>query len=223
MIQLKNKHAFSLIELLIIASITVFLATLVIPMYRAQKDKAMGDQCAANLKQIGAAFKLYGNDWGGKFPNCGEGAGPAPAAPGNCKLYAALKPYLPGDGTKFFMCPADTGDALVGGQATPFYTLVWWSSYAWPVGWGYGWINGLPQDNPVRPGYPAWMRNTPLSKRPALFEHRPWHRITSQTAGTGWTNISGSDNTLFCDGHVERAPHNWLIAWMMTGYDPGLW
>jgi len=98
--QLKNKRAFSLIELLIIAGITMFLATLVIPMYRAQKDKEMGEQCAGNLKQIGVAFKLYGNDWGGKFPNCAEGSGPAPAAPGCTARSAAARTGSDGPGTR---------------------------------------------------------------------------------------------------------------------------
>lgn len=219
----KHKPAFTLIELLIITSVTVLLATLVIPMYRAQKDKAMGEQCASNLRQIGVAFRLYGNDWDGRFPNCGEGPGSGPAAPGNCKLYTALKLYLPPDGTKLFMCPADTGDAIIGGSATPYYSMVWYSSYAWPAGWGPGWVNGLLQSNPVPPGgSTSWVWHLPLSKRPVLFEHRPWHRVKGATIATDWTNIPGADNTLFCDGHVERAPHNWLVAMMAgTGSNPG--
>ncbi|MEI6513415.1 MAG: DUF1559 domain-containing protein [bacterium] len=70
-----SKRAFTLIELLVVIAIIVILAAILFPVFAAAREKARQTACISNLKQLGAAFMGYINDWD-RFPYVGNNGEP---------------------------------------------------------------------------------------------------------------------------------------------------
>ena len=78
-----NPTAFTLIELLVVIAIIAILAALLLPALAKAKAKAMSTTCLNNQKQIGLAFRMWGNENGDKYPMqlLASQGGPAMIAP----------------------------------------------------------------------------------------------------------------------------------------------
>ena len=64
-----SRRAFTLIELLASLALIGVLASLLIPVTGAVRNKARATQCLSNMRQVGAASLLYLNDHAGRFPD----------------------------------------------------------------------------------------------------------------------------------------------------------
>jgi len=215
--RMNKKKGFTLIELLVVIAIIAILAAILFPVFIKAKQKAWQTTCCSHGQQLGRGFSMYGNDWGGRFPNCNEWADPGKT---KCRLFYVLSKYISGN-FELFKCPADTGERLIGGSDLPFWKgqFTFYSSWAWPSTYCSNWVNGLPQDHPwPSTGPRSGTDKLPLSKRPVVFDGRPWHWGTQ---GNDWTNIPGKCTVLFCDYHVKMTTYNAMLSIMGGTPPPG--
>jgi prepilin-type N-terminal cleavage/methylation domain-containing protein len=65
----EHKHAFTLIELLIVIAIVAILAALLLPALSRSKEKARRTLCQNNLRQLVLALDMYGEEYN-RYPPC---------------------------------------------------------------------------------------------------------------------------------------------------------
>jgi prepilin-type N-terminal cleavage/methylation domain-containing protein/prepilin-type processing-associated H-X9-DG protein len=58
----KKQNAFTLIELLVVIAIISILAAMLLPTLGRAREKGTTIQCASNLRQLGAALLMYGDE-----------------------------------------------------------------------------------------------------------------------------------------------------------------
>jgi len=115
-----RRHAFSLVEILVVLGIIALLAAILFPVFNRVREEGRSSSCQENLHQIGLAASLYAQDYEGRFPrggdpidlhgdgwNTADGGRWATIVPTLKPLPEVLAPYLKSSGT--WHCPSDFG------------------------------------------------------------------------------------------------------------------
>lgn len=222
-----SRHAFTLVELLIVIAIIAILAALSFPVFSAAEAKVRETACLNNLKQLEACSLVYMDDNGSKFVDNTPLAYLPPGASNNWVLgdmtittqatntmllrYGELFPYT--TQIALYHCPGDRSQV----QGTPrvrSYSMNCWmgSSY---MTTGFGTTNAVAPE----PGYRTFVTGSQMailgtSSLWTIADENevtigdPWWLVTMDNsdpfASFPATRHSRGYNLSFADGHVER-------------------
>jgi len=69
---MRKRHAFTLVELLVVIGIIALLISILLPSLSRARQSAVNLQCQSNLRTIGQGLLFYANDNRGKLPYSGN-------------------------------------------------------------------------------------------------------------------------------------------------------
>jgi prepilin-type processing-associated H-X9-DG protein/prepilin-type N-terminal cleavage/methylation domain-containing protein len=107
----RNRHAFTLVEMLVVITIIALLVSLLFPAVQAARETGRKAQCATNLHQIGVAYHLFKS----KTPDSRQGL--------DMTWPSTFSPYLEGQ-SNVCLCPDDKEGGSAAGQLSQYYCTI---------------------------------------------------------------------------------------------------
>lgn len=199
--RLPSSVAFTLIEIIVVVSITLVLATLVVMAAPAILQRANLTKCASNLRNIWQAELGYASDNSGQF---------APNAAGSAVFAGALRPYVGEENLtgaaclrySIFVCP---GDKYPLNQ--PIY-YIGNSNTGYALSYAQNGYIGL-TSSATYSAAARFSGLTRLSQLAVLMDYENHYIATMGTwnVGTRLSDLSnrhnGQINVVFADGHAS--------------------
>jgi prepilin-type N-terminal cleavage/methylation domain-containing protein len=105
-----RKHAFTLVELLVVISIIGVLIGILLPVLASTRKSVQKTTCAGNLRQVGIAVQAHRTDHKDRLPVARYMPEPFLSVDEDPPFPEAMKGYLPSDGEKtntVWRCPDD--------------------------------------------------------------------------------------------------------------------
>lgn len=198
---------FTLVELLTVMVIVAILASLSLTGLTRARRRGQETLCSNNLRQIGCAFLLYGNEHRDEYPWAQD-----PLRPGiwlwmGRGFRPTLEPYAPrGGAAGVFFCPADRKAAAQYDYTSYAYSL---SFYHSPEQ-----IDGMTSvaDNYSNPRPPVRQKAAFVATPSSKILSGEWSSVHAPfAADRGWFGPGGKRVFLFADLHVESVEASRLL------------
>jgi len=190
------KRGFTLIELLVVIAIIAILAAILFPVFARAREKARQASCLSNLKQLGLAAMMYGQDYDEAIVPRSIGSWTQPTW--YKRWYQLLEPYI--KNTQLLSCPSQNSGFDLSGYGAPDDLNYGLNQDLHPGDWG-GKLAELK--------YPAetlliadsdWTHSTDDAS--AIWHH--WYCTQSYTARRFIpARHNEGANMAFCDGHAK--------------------
>ncbi len=120
-----RKVKFTLIELLVVIAIIAILASMLLPALNQAREKAKAISCMSNLKQLGTAVAMYGNDYQAYFPGrCNSGT----TFYSNMETYTGIPRITRNKKPSIYTCPSDKFRIMKGNFSSSYgqnYYMRW--------------------------------------------------------------------------------------------------
>lgn len=192
-----RKHAFTLVELLVVIGIIAVLIGILLPVLSGARRAADAAKCAAGLREIGNAFRMYSIDSKGWYP-------PSQLQPGSGRTYQIDDVIYPVDsnGTLYnafwynflqkYVTKGKVGGAVVqsfdagNAQKTIFWGCPSWTGYlsgtaaggtnVVQLGYGMSYWPTASASNPRFGSFPASAENSFIQNWGTVSQTGRWHR-----------------------------------------------
>jgi prepilin-type N-terminal cleavage/methylation domain-containing protein len=195
-----RRHGFTLIELLVVIAIIAILAAILFPVFAQARHKARVTVCVSRMKQLGAAWIMYAQDYDEVYSPSDKRNNVIPSAD-------AIAPYLKNDQIR--RCPEDVGKPNIPWSCgtKPCYLVL----YGWSVSWD---DYTLPKYVPLQAGG-GWgpMARYPQPAESQMASDSAMFHVDSNSESSTVVGM----NVIFMDGHAKTVL---LDEYFCTRYRP---